>query len=100
MWGLLGDRGAERAVALATAMSNFYADDLAMIRGIEQMLELAEDALKEVSDVLTPHGVADPSYVPMAGAVLHVYAAAFSEPKRDLDHLIDQLTVTRAELTS
>ncbi|MFI2437346.1 hypothetical protein [Streptomyces sp. NPDC018693] len=100
MWGLLGDRGAERASELATALSNFYADDLAMIGAIERMLELAEHALQDVSDALAPHGVADPFYVPTAGAVLAVYAAAFSEPKRDLDRLIGQLTDTRAALTS
>jgi hypothetical protein len=98
MWDLLGDKAAKRAIELATTLSNFYADDQAMINVIERMLRMAEQALEDVSDALAPAGTAYPANVPTATAVLNTYSAAFKQPKRDLDRLVNALSEAHAGL--
>jgi hypothetical protein len=99
MFGLLGDKARQRSAELAGTVSNFYADDQRMIDAIQQMLQIAQRAMEDVSAALGPPGFAYPHNVPDAATVLGTYATVFTPLKGQLDALIESLDDTVKSLT-
>ena len=83
---------------LHSAVSNFYADDQRMIQLLEKILDLAENAIKDIEDVLGPAGTQNPYNVPQAASMLGIYADTFKEPNKQLDKLADYMNQTRISL--
>jgi hypothetical protein len=98
MFELFGSKARKRSKELATALSNFYADDQGMIQLLSDTLALAEKALTEVEDTLGPPGIADPYNVPVAAQVLGLYAVLFRAAHNDLESLADDMNQARMAL--
>lgn len=92
MFGLVGVKARRRSTELASSLSNFYADDQRMIEVIQQMLKLAQKAIKDIEDALGPPGMASPYNVESATSVLRTYAQLFEQPQSELDDLADTLS--------
>lgn len=99
LFGLFGEKARYRSVELASALSNFYADDQRMISLFQQTLDLALLAMDEVGQALGPPGHANPANVPLAAQILGVYAVSFEKPQDDLQRLADVLSDARTALT-
>ncbi|QEC69332.1 hypothetical protein FRZ67_19205 [Panacibacter ginsenosidivorans] len=98
LFGLLGDKAQQRTVELHSTISNFYADDERMIELINQTLDLAESAIKDIEYVLGPAGVANPYNVPEAATILGIYAKLFEAPNKDLQHLANIMSEAQSAL--
>jgi hypothetical protein len=98
MFGLLGKKVQARSSELGATLSSFYADDQRMIEAIEQVLEVAENAIADVEAALGPAGMSYASNVPAAAALLQIYSDAFRESERGLQRLADDLTDTANRL--
>ena len=99
MFRLFGDQRRQRDTELASALSNFYADDQRMIDVIERMMRFSETALDEANEALGPAGHADPYKATDAAAVLNVYAAVFKQSGKELDALVKTLEETAQQLS-
>src|SRR6478735_9363417 len=99
LFGLFGEKARYRSVELASALSNFYADDQRMISLFEQTLDLALHAMEEVGQALGPPGQANPANVPVAAQILGIYAVSFDKPQKELHALADVLSAARTALT-
>jgi len=91
MFGLVGLRASRKRDELTSAISNFYADDQAMIYIFEEALKLTDSALREVNEELGPPGHAYVGNVPNAARILGVYADLFEGPHAALRVLADEL---------
>ncbi|MDJ0824566.1 MAG: hypothetical protein QNJ16_03570 [Rhodobacter sp.] len=98
MFWLLGGRARKTASDLASKLSDFYADDAIMIGIFERTVEMAEDALIEVSDLLGAPGAAHPFNAPKAASALKGYALLFRQTNRDLARLADRMSDVRSKL--
>jgi hypothetical protein len=94
LFGLLGMRASGKRQDLASTLSQFYADDQAMIDVIERSIELAERALKDVDETLGEPGRANPYKASQAAAMLGLYADMFKDSNRKLQTLADEMSAT------
>lgn len=89
MFELLGLKSTKQAQKMASALSQFYADDQRMLEMLKRNLKLAEKALAEVESSLGPPGKANAYNVPTAAGVLGAYATLFQQAHGDLESLAD-----------
>jgi hypothetical protein len=82
----LGLRSTQRERELADALQGIYDEEMEYHRGVYQMANAVQEALKAVHDELGPPGAIDPQHVPNAAATLGEYAVAFAELESRCNH--------------
>ncbi|MEP7375908.1 MAG: hypothetical protein ABI675_21105 [Chitinophagaceae bacterium] len=97
-FGLLGAKAQKRTLELHGTISNFYADDQRMIDLVSQTLDLAENAIKDIENVIGPRGVSNPYNVPIAAEVLGTYALLFDSPNQQLQGLANIMSEAQSAL--
>lgn len=100
LFGLLGKSAQKRTIELHGTISNFYADDQRMIELFTQTLALAEQAIKDVGEVLGPSGTLNPYNIPEAAEMLGTYAVLFARPNKELHKLADTMSEVQASLST
>jgi chromosome segregation ATPase len=98
LFGLLGSKAKQRTTELHDAISNFYADDQRMIDLINKTLDLAEQAIKDIDEILGPPGTANPYNVPIAAETMGTYSVLFSGPNKELNRLADIMSEAQTAL--
>ena len=83
---VLGLRSTEREQQLADALQGIYNEEMEYHRGVYQMANAVQKALKAVQDELGPPGTIVPEKVPSAAKVLGEYAVAFADLESRCNH--------------
>lgn len=98
LFGLLGSKAKKRTIELHNAISNFYADDQRMIDLFNKTLDLAEQAIKDIDEILGSPGTANPYNVPIAAETMGTYSVIFNEPNKELNRLADIMNEAQTAL--